>query len=73
VNLLADESQPKSAKPIDTSQAPNATFADINITAKGDRRTLEAIYLELREVAQQYGLKIKYRLTQTEPEDQGGG
>jgi hypothetical protein len=42
--------------------------ADINITARGDRRTLEALYLELRELARKNGLAIEYRLTLSEPE-----
>ena len=42
--------------------------ADINITARGDRRTLEALYLELRELAKKNGLAIEYRLTLSEPE-----
>ena len=41
---------------------------DIDVTAQGDRRTIEALYLELRELAQQNGLKIEYRLTFTKPE-----
>jgi predicted ATP-dependent protease len=43
---------------------------DIDVTAQGDRRTIEALYLELRELAQQSGLKIEYRLSFTKPESQ---
>jgi hypothetical protein len=40
----------------------------IDVTAQGDRRSLEALYLELRELAKQKGLKIEYRLSLTDPE-----
>jgi hypothetical protein len=56
--------------PGDTDQTPEATFADISITAHGNRRILETVFLELRELAQRNGLKLEYRLTLTEPEDQ---
>ncbi len=52
----------------DQEQGPEP--ADINITAQGDRRTLEALYLELRELAKQNGLKVEYRLSLTKPVDQ---
>ena len=52
----------------DQEQSPEP--ADINITAQGDRRTLEALYLELRELAKQNGLKVEYRLSLTKPVDQ---
>jgi hypothetical protein len=55
---------------IDGDQEQSPAPADINITAQGDRRTLETLYLELRELAKQNGLKIEYRLTQTKPGDQ---
>jgi hypothetical protein len=42
--------------------------ADINIVAYGDRRALEALYLELRELANLKGLKIKYCLSVNRPE-----
>jgi predicted ATP-dependent protease len=44
--------------------------ADISVTAHGDRRTLEALYLELRQLAKQNGLKIEYRLSLAKPADQ---
>ncbi|MBX9776676.1 MAG: hypothetical protein K2Y71_20045 [Xanthobacteraceae bacterium] len=44
--------------------------ADIKISAHGDRRVLEAVYLELRELAARNRLKIEYRLTVQKPEDQ---
>ncbi|MEA2905960.1 MAG: hypothetical protein QOI12_3347 [Alphaproteobacteria bacterium] len=43
--------------------------ADINITAQGDRRTLEVLYLELRELAKQNGLQIEYRLNLSKPDE----
>jgi hypothetical protein len=51
----------------DLDQSPES--ADIKITAQGDRRMLEAFYLELRELAKQNGLKIEYRLSLTKPVD----
>ena len=45
--------------PADRRDEPPAD--DINITAHGDRRTLEALYLELRELAKENGLKVEYR------------
>lgn len=47
------ESQRQKQKPATT---------EIEITANGDRRALEAIYLELRDLAKRTGLKIEYRL-----------
>lgn len=52
----------------DQGQSPAPT--DISITAEGDRRTLEALYLELRQLAKAKGLKIDYRLSQTKREDE---
>ena len=48
-------------------QEQNAPLADIKVTAQGDRRTVEAIYLELRELAKRNGLKIDYRLSVNKP------
>lgn len=50
--------------------AASPAAADISITAQGDRRMLEALYLELRELAKQKGLEIEYRLTLNKPPDQ---
>jgi hypothetical protein len=47
----------------------DAASADINITARGGRRVLEALYLELRELAKQNGLKVEYKLSLTNPAD----
>jgi hypothetical protein len=54
----------------DVDQEHGAARADIDITAQGDRRSLEVLYLELRELAKRNGLEIEYRLTQTKPADQ---
>lgn len=58
---------PESAS-ADTS-ADEVAPADIHIMAQGDRRMLEALYLELRELASEAGLEIKYRLSLTKPPD----
>jgi hypothetical protein len=57
-------------RPTDGDQASSPSAADIGIRTSGDRRTLEALYLELRELAKQNGLKIEYRLALTKPVDQ---
>ena len=56
--------------PVDSTQEQGSVSAEIRFTAQGDRRTLEAFYLELRELARQQGLKITYRLSPTKPQDQ---
>jgi len=43
---------------------------DSSITARGDRRTLEALYLQLRELAKQNGLQIEYQLSLSKPTEQ---
>lgn len=43
--------------------------ADIKVSADGDRRALEALYLELCELAKQKGLKVEWRLTKNRPDD----
>jgi hypothetical protein len=48
---------------VDDSEPP----ADIQITAHGDRRALETLYLQLRELAKHNGLKIDYRLSISKP------
>jgi len=55
---------------IDSDDGQPAGSVDIDVSAQGDRRTIEALYLELRELAKQNGLKIAYRLTFTKPEPQ---
>jgi hypothetical protein len=47
----------------------SAGSADIEVSAHGDRRTLEALYLELCELAKQNGLKVEWRLTRGKPDD----
>lgn len=58
-----------SVNPDATDRAP----ADIKISAQGDRRTLEAVYLELRELAAKNGLKVEYKLSLSKPESGGPG
>jgi hypothetical protein len=43
-------------------------LAAIEVTASGSRRSLEELYLELRELAKQHGLEIEYRLSKEKPE-----
>ena len=49
------------------NQSPES--ADIKVSARGDRRTLEALYLELCELAKQNGLEVEWRLTRNKPDD----
>ena len=44
----------------------------IEVSAHAERHAIEALYLELRELARQHGLKIEYRLTRGEPGDTPG-
>ena len=53
----------------DGQQEQSPAPADINITAQGDRRTLETLYLKLREFAKQNGLQVEYRLSLSKPAD----
>jgi hypothetical protein len=53
---------------IDRDEGQLAESVDIDVAAQGDRRTIEALYLELRELAQLNGLKIEYRLSFAKPE-----
>ena len=55
--------------PISGDAERAAATVGIEVTASGDRRSLEVLYLELRQLAKQNGLKIEYRLTQQKPED----
>jgi hypothetical protein len=61
---MADSISPASPN---EQQGPGSTETDIEISAHGDRRTLEALYLELREIAAKSHLKIEYRLTVQKP------
>jgi hypothetical protein len=42
---------------------------DIKVSADGDRHALEALYLEVCELAKQKGLKIEWRLTRNGSDD----
>jgi hypothetical protein len=44
------------------------TLRTIEVTASGSRRSLEELYLELRELAKQQDLEIEYRLSREKPE-----
>ena len=50
------------------AEAQEPAVATIEVTANGSRRSLEALYLELRELAKQHGLEIEYRLSRSKPE-----
>ena len=54
---------------LDSNEEQRAASADINVVAHGDRRLLEALYLELCELVKQKGLKIEFRLTKSKPDD----
>jgi hypothetical protein len=41
--------------------------ARIEVEATGDRRSLEALYLDLREIAKQHGLRIEIELGRDAP------
>ena len=60
-------SHSRSASPV--LKEDSAAAASIEVTAKGSRRALEALYLELRELAKQNGLEVEYRLSTNKPED----
>jgi hypothetical protein len=53
-----------------THKAQRSVSSQVEVTARGDRHALEALYLELRELAKQNGLQIEYRLTAGKPKDQ---
>jgi hypothetical protein len=55
-----------------TSESQRQEPANIVVTAHGDRRALEALYLQLRELAKQKGLKIECRLGMGSPGDNSG-
>jgi hypothetical protein len=50
------------------SQQKNSSV-EIDVAARGDRRALEALYLELRELGRQTGLKVELQLTRSGPQD----
>jgi hypothetical protein len=52
-----------------SSQNQDDGSTAIEVTANGNRRSLEALYLEIGELAKKHGLKIEYRLTKTKPKD----
>jgi len=46
--------------------------SQLDVQARGDRRALEALYLELSELAKQNGLEVEFRLSRNKPEDPAG-
>lgn len=52
-----------------SSRHQNPEAAHINVSADGDRRTLESLYLDLCELAKQNGLKVEWRLTRNKPDE----
>jgi hypothetical protein len=50
------------------SRAAGGAPAGIEITANAPRAVLEALYLELRELAKQRGFEIEFRLSKDKPE-----
>jgi hypothetical protein len=54
----------------ETASDDAAPPAAIEITARGSRRSLEELYLELREFAREHGLEIDFRLSRTPPDGQ---
>jgi hypothetical protein len=54
--------------PSGSKKSQGAAPTDIQVSVQGDRRVLEAVYLELRELAARNGLKVDYKLTVTKPE-----
>jgi hypothetical protein len=55
-------------QPFHRYEGPKAV--DIKVSAHGDRRTLEMLYLELCDLAKQNGLKVEWRLARGKPEEQ---
>ena len=43
-------------------------FSPIEISAHGDRRELEAWYLEMKQLAKQHGLEIEFTLSKEKPD-----
>ena len=52
-----------------SNKDPADGSAVIEVSAHGNRRSLEAIYLELCQLAKDNGLKVEYQLTRKKPED----
>lgn len=52
-----------------SSESQDGGSAAIEVSANGNRRSLEALYLEICEVARKNGLKVEYQLTKSKRED----
>ena len=60
-----------SASPSPSPDGPqDVDSARIEVVVNGNRRSLEALYLEVCELAKRNGLKVEYRLTKGKPADQ---
>jgi hypothetical protein len=62
LNRRSRSASPRSA------DAKDAVSAAVEITANGSRGSLEALYLELRELAKQHGLEVEYRVSKNKPD-----
>jgi len=51
-----------------TNKDDDRALRAVEVTASGSRRSLEELYLELRELAKQHGLEIEYRVSKQKPE-----
>jgi hypothetical protein len=51
-----------------TGEDDDLALASIEVTANGSRSALEALYLELRQLAKQHGLEIEYQVSKSKPE-----
>lgn len=56
--MLTRSSQSRTA----SSEHQGGGSATIEVSANGNRRSLEALYLEICELAKKSGLKVEYRL-----------
>jgi len=52
-----------------SSKNRGGNSAVIEVRASSNRRSLEALYLEVGELAKKHGLKIEYQVIKTKPKD----
>lgn len=45
----------------------------IEVSLNGNRRSLEALYLDINEVAKKHGLKVEFRLSKKKPDEPSQG
>jgi hypothetical protein len=55
---------------ISSKETQDPASTDISVLAHADRRVLETLYLELRELAAKNGLEVEYQLSVSKPERQ---